>query len=296
MKDSIEKSLFGSDLKLPLVSRFASFRSQAASRITWHSHDCFEILLLLEGATAYEFSEKRTVELPGGHFMVIPPGTLHRGLHDVRRPVHLTGLMFDPSAAKAASNTPFTPQDLAWLKSQYLSRALRATRISPGLRDLLKSIPVDISGYDLTSVPLLLTLRFTVCAILLEAAKQLGAAEGAFEPKQTVQAAITYMKAHLSEEHSIHDVAKVVHCSRAKLFEVFKEETGMTPNDYWQRLRIDLAQEMLVNTNRSITQIAMDCGFSSSQYFSSVFRKYSGVSPTDYRQGLPLPIARSSSE
>lgn len=295
MQNSPEKSLYGSDLNLPLVSRVASFRSQSASRITWHSHEFFEILLLLDGATAYEFAEKRTVELPGGHFMVIPPGTLHRGLHDVRRPVHLTGLMFDPSLPEATVNTPFTRQDLAWLSSQFVSRAMQATRMSSGLRDLLKSIPVDISGKDLTSVPLLTTLRFTICAILLEAGKQLGV-ERAFEPKQTVQAAISYMKAHLSEEHSIHEVAKEVHCSRAKLFEVFKEETGMTPNDYWQRLRIDLAQEMLANTNHTITQVAMDCGFSSSQYFSSVFRKYSGVSPTDYRQGLPHSVARGSSK
>lgn len=295
MQNSTEKSLFGSDLSLPLLSRVTSFRSQSASRITWHSHEFFEILLLLDGATAYEFAEKRTVELPGGHFMVIPPRTLHRGLHDVRRPVHLTGLMFDPMLPEATINTPFTLQDLAWLSSQFVSRALQATRMSSGLRDLLKSIPVDISGNDLTSVPLMTTLRFTICAILLEAGKQLGM-ERAFEPKQTVQAAISYMKAHLSEEHSIHEVAEEVHCSRAKLFEVFKEETGMTPNDYWQRLRIDFAQEMLANTNNSITQIAMDCGFSSSQYFSSVFRKYSGVSPTDYRQSRPHPVARSSTE
>ncbi len=291
-----EKTITGSDINLPLVSRVASFRSQAASRITWHSHDCFEILLLLEGATAYEFAERRTVELPGGHFMVIPPGALHRGLHDVRRPVHLTGLMFDPSVAKATTNTPFTRKDLTWLKSKFVANDSQATRMNPGLRGLLHSIPADISGYDLNSVPLLVTLRITICAILLEAAKQLGAAERAFEPKQTVQATISYMKAHWGEGHSIHEIARAVGCSRAKLFEIFKEETGMTPNDYWQRLRIDLSQEMLSHSNKSITQIAMDCGFSTSQYFSSVFRKYSGVSPSDYRHSLPRPATRATSK
>lgn len=282
MPANAETNLAGMAFHLPLVSRIASIRSQSAARITWHSHDCFEMLLLMDGSTAYEFSDNKTVELPGGHFMIIPPGMLHRGLHDVRRPVRLNGILFDPLRKGAAKHTPFTAADLVWLNSQIVSGAQQAQRMGSELRSLVKAIPPDFSVLDLSCASLIASLRLIVCSILLEAAKQIGCAR-TFEPKQAVQSAIALMESHIDETISIETVAEAVHCSRARFFDLFKDATGMTPNDYWQRLRIDRAQRLLTGSSKSITEIAMECGFSTSQYFSSVFRKYSGVSPSDYR-------------
>lgn len=281
--DRAEECLLGSELNLPLVQRLTSIRPQSASRITWHTHDCYEILLLLDGSTAYEFRGLPAVELPGGHFMVIPPGTWHRGLHDVRRPVRLTGLMFDPTKSAHAANTSFLEPELAWLEKQFLTGAMQAKRMSSELRNLIKSLPREFSSFDPSQVSQVASLRLTVCAILLEAAKQLLLVRTT-APKLAVQAAIEFMKARQNDTCSIEAVAKAVRCSRAKLFEIFKESTGMTPNDYWQRLRIDRAQELLANSDLPIIHIALECGFSTSQYFSSVFRKYCGMSPSDYRQ------------
>ena len=283
MDHNAETNVAGVAFGLNLVNRIATLRSQSATRITWHSHDCFEMLLLMDGSTAYEFPDNETVDLPGGHFMLIPPGMLHRGLHDVRRPVSMTGIMFDPLRKGAAKHTPFTAVDLVWLNSQFVSGARQARRMSSELRSQVNSIPQDFSSMDLSSTLFVASLRLTVCSILLEAAKQIGCAR-TFEPKQAVQSAIAFMESHLDETISIETVAEAVHCSRAKFFDIFKDATGMTPNDYWQRLRIDRAQGLLTGSNMSITEIAMDCGFSTSQYFSSVFRKYSGVSPSDYRE------------
>ena len=153
------------------------------------------------------------------------------------------------------------------------------------LRNQVKAVPHDFTSLDWSNNSLMASLRLSLCSILLEAAKQLGSHRD-FEPEQAVQSTIEFMKSNLGETISIEDVAEAVHCSRAKLFEVFKESTGMTPNDYWQRLRIDRAQQLLANSNMSITTVAMECGFSTSQYFSTVFRKYAGVSPSDYRMAL----------
>ncbi len=282
MPANAETNLAGMDLQLPILSRIASIRSQSAARITWHSHDCFELLLLMDGSTAYEFSDNKTVELPGGHFMIIPPGMLHRGLHDVRRPVRLNGILFDPLRKGAAKHTPFTAADLAWLNSQFASGTPQARRMGFELRSLVKAIPSDFSRLELSGTSLVASIRLTVCSILLESARLLGSAK-TFEPKQVVRSTIAFMESHIDETVSVGTVAKAVQCSRAKLFDIFKDATGMTPNDYWQRLRIDRAQGLLTGSSKPITEIALECGFSTSQYFSSVFRKYSGVSPSYYR-------------
>ncbi len=279
---SEESRVSGELLGLPLVSSVTSIRSQSASRITWHQHGCYELLLLLDGSTAYEFSDGRTVELPGGHFMVIQPEMVHRGFHDVRRPVRLTGIMFDPNAKGAYKNSTFSSQELNWLHKQFDVGAMQSRHMGSELRSQMKSFPQDFADLDLTSTPIVASIRLKLCAIILEAAKQLTTVR-IYEPKQTVQSAIRYMESHLTESTTIQEIAEHVHCSRARLFQVFKDSTGLAPNDYWQRLRIDAAQALLSNSNRTITEIALDCGFTTSQYFSSVFRRYCGVTPTEYR-------------
>ena len=81
------------------------------------------------------------------------------------------------------------------------------------------------------------------------------------------------------------DLVRHVGFSRARMFDIFKAQTGLTPNDYLQRLRIEKAQERLRQTDLSVTEIALATGFSSGQYFSTVFARYKGVSPTDFRKG-----------
>ncbi len=280
-----ETTLDGIVLDLPLVKRIASIRSQSASRITWHSHDCFELLLATDGATDYEFSDETTVELTGGNFLAVAAGVRHRGNHDVRRPARLSGIMFDPAIRFATRYTPFTSADIAWMLRQFNAAAHQSRRMSQELRGLVNSLPRDFSLVDLSKPPAKAVLRLTICAILMEASKLLETTR-AFEPTQTVDQAIAFMKSNLIAPESIESIAKAVQCSRAKLFQVFKDSTGMTPNDYWQRLRIDRAQELLRCSEKSITEVALDCGFSSSQYFSSVFRKYSGTSPTEFRMSI----------
>ncbi|WP_437222532.1 hypothetical protein SH661x_002821 [Planctomicrobium sp. SH661] len=65
----IDMSIAGNQIGAPLFHRVAVIYSQLASRITWHSHEQFEILLLAEGATSYEFSDGQISDLPGGHFL-----------------------------------------------------------------------------------------------------------------------------------------------------------------------------------------------------------------------------------
>ena len=57
----------------------------------------------------------------------------------------------------------------------------------------------------------------------------------------------------------------------------------MTPNDYLQRLRLESARSLLAETSRSVTDIAFEVGFNSSQYFSTVFLQYTGLTPSGFR-------------
>lgn len=64
----------------------------------------------------------------------------------------------------------------------------------------------------------------------------------------------------------------------------FKMETGLAPYDYLLRQKIIEAQRLLCGTALSVTEIAGELDFSSSQHFACVFRQYTGKSPSEYRQ------------
>ena len=62
----------------------------------------------------------------------------------------------------------------------------------------------------------------------------------------------------------------------------FKQVTGIGPNEYINIARINAAEILLRTTNKSITQIAFECGFNDSNYFSAVFKKMKGITPKKY--------------
>jgi AraC-like DNA-binding protein len=238
--------------------------------------------MVLDGSTEYEFREGRIEKLSGGHFLTVAPGVEHRGHHDLRSPADLFGIQFTPRGPHSTRNTPFTRSDLNWIVEQIDSGAGRSHRMSPEMKGLVKTIPSLLAELASDHPSASLSVRMAICTILLQAAKQFAANE--FIPEHVVQSVVDHMKQHLADPGSIDSISKSIHCSRSRLFAVFKESTGMTPNDYRVRMRIAEAQQLLVSSSDSITEIALILGFSSSQYFSTVFKKYAGQSPSEYRE------------
>ena len=66
---------------------------------------------------------------------------------------------------------------------------------------------------------------------------------------------------------------------RTQLFHLFKQHTGLSPNEYLVRFRVKKAKEMLTQTSMSIVAVAKATGFSSVSYFNKVFLKYEGSRP-----------------
>lgn len=72
--------------------------------------------------------------------------------------------------------------------------------------------------------------------------------------------------------------------SRASLYNKLKALTGMGACDYINRLRIDCAAELLVNTSLTVNEIADRVGFTTAKYFSTVFKQIMGSTPTQYKE------------
>lgn len=84
----------------------------------------------------------------------------------------------------------------------------------------------------------------------------------------------------------IGPIAEEFYVSPEYLGKVYKRETGKSLKDSISEYRIQKAKELLLTPNVRIGEVAMQVGFDSFTYFSTMFKKYTGVTPNEYRKNL----------
>ena len=94
---------------------------------------------------------------------------------------------------------------------------------------------------------------------------------------------IDYIDNNYTENIDANLLAEICFLSRAQMFRLFKKETGETPIDYRNRLRIKKAQQLILDGECSVSEISEMLGFENIYYFSRIFKKYVGVSPSNYK-------------
>jgi len=99
-----------------------------------------------------------------------------------------------------------------------------------------------------------------------------------------VKRAIDLMQEKLAEPYSIERLAARVGTSVRQLERSFAQHARLTPAAAWRGLRLDHARWRLLNTTRTITQIADECGFADSSHFTRCFKDSFGEPPHAYRQ------------
>ena len=95
---------------------------------------------------------------------------------------------------------------------------------------------------------------------------------------------IEAMKARLADEFCLPYLAQIAGLSDYHFSRLFKRATGLSPSQYFIRLRMARARHLLLETDLSVIDIGMEVGYSSPSHFSQVFRREVGATPRAYRQ------------
>lgn len=93
-----------------------------------------------------------------------------------------------------------------------------------------------------------------------------------------------YIRAHISEPIKTSDIAEHLGKSRGGLTTEFKKHTGINLSDFIKLKKIQEAQELLYETNKSLILISNYLGFSSQSHFTRVFKEITGITPKEYRE------------
>lgn len=95
-----------------------------------------------------------------------------------------------------------------------------------------------------------------------------------------------YLNDNIANHISLETICQHVGISKYYLHRLFKEICGLTPLSYLTTIRLEKAKKRLQQSNNTIFEIAIDCGFENTPYFSNTFKRHVGVTPTQYRNGL----------
>lgn len=261
-----------------------------AARSPWekHTHDrAFEILYIAKGDQIVGASG-RGYRLGGGDLFVTRPGEVHStGIHPVNK-----GLFYWLQVAKIKR------QRFLGLKADEGDALVRSLNDlpSPALHGGLKfkarfeSI-ITLAGEDPATMHSLRLRQIVIDLLLAVIDSDQIPVQRQFD--RGIQACLSYIDCHLEEELSASELASSVNLSVSRLRAKWKQQIGMPLNDYILRCRIDAALRRIENGAANITALSYDLGFSSSQYFSTVFKKLTTSTPSAYvdacaRKGPPI--------
>lgn len=97
-------------------------------------------------------------------------------------------------------------------------------------------------------------------------------------------------------ELGIQDLCRAVHLSRTQVHRRLKRKTGKSATHYIRSVRLKHACKLLSDTDLSVTEVAMECGFEDPAFFSRVFKEEFGQPPSAYREGEKTNCNHSPSE
>src|ERR1035441_4400068 len=107
--------------------------------------------------------------------------------------------------------------------------------------------------------------------------------QGDSDPQQKMAQSIAYMKTHLNQPLTVPHLASIANLSASHYSALFKRQTGYAPIDYFIRLRMHQACQLLDNTDLSVKAVAGYLGYEDPFYFSRIFKALNDLSPTEYR-------------
>lgn len=243
----------------------------------------YEIHYIVNGELNW-WVEDNSYRLTPGMVLIIRPGELHGSQTGVLEPcehywlrIRLTDKMTLPG---------LTQKDSRKLVDAFEMIANRAFFASDLVNSFFEKILYEHRNHsEFSRMASRSALHLLLATLIRDNLALAGSIEYRESPVATkkINRCIQAIDQQLEQPPSIKELAKIAGLSDSAFRKRFREETGSSPHSYVTLRRIQEAQRRLLNSDLSIIDIAMDLGFSSSQYFATVFKRKTGVSPQHYR-------------
>jgi AraC-like DNA-binding protein len=244
------------------------------------THPAFEFHYMVKGSIHWRI-EKAVHPLREGEVSWTPPDLEHESIASHRDEHHILwiGIKIEQLGDEGAELIRGL-RDLA-ARQIYVFPVLRDVELV--LRGILLQI-VERRGRVRDACAQYLHLFVTLLLQALEAERSGSPPRDVRPYCYAVIRALQYMQEHLDERIPLETLARVSGLGRSQLSSRFLQEVGISPAAYHLQQRLEAARAVLMNPEMSITQVALEFGFSSSQHFTRAFGEAFGMAPLSWQR------------
>ncbi|QGQ94180.1 AraC family transcriptional regulator [Paenibacillus psychroresistens] len=275
------------------------FRDSQLNQRHFHSHFGYELYFCMQGNGSF-IAGDRLHTLERATLTIVRPMVLHHSKPDNRIPFHrfvlaveesyLQRLFGDDEGEYEELNVNENANQFRSL-AQWIAKTdqdschlqlnpLQMLKAKATLEQLAQEIMKKQSHFPMMVKSLMLQLFADLGRFHLESNKLRNESEGL---KQLVERMLNYLITHYQETISLNRLCRQFSISRSYMYQIFKQYTGTTMNEFLVAYRINKAKDLLHNIADPITEIAISVGFNDISHFCHTFKRQTGVTPSQYR-------------
>lgn len=267
----------------PVSCYYSEFTPNTYDYIDWHWHLEFQLCMTISGAVIWSTQSQQTV-VPAGEGIFINSQRVH---------------MARPSGKEAAFFcVDFPPDFICPIREERLyENSVRPILEEAGLHrkvinrgtdqgeeilDILSKMAVvfgeKADGYEFELIGNVFKVWKRIRELLEVDINRV--TDSADDRSQKI---LMFLQKNYATKVSLNEVADYIGLSRSECCRYFKKQFGQTISNYLLQYRIHKSKNLLTETDKSIAQVAQDCGFSDQSYYTRRFRELTGMTPKHYR-------------
>ena len=258
-------------------------RSSEYKMMDPHVHNHYELFYLSKGSCTF-LMRSHSYNLVPGSVIIIPPNTPHIIHYTSRQQSVRTSILFrEPDVI--FKNIDFIGEMLKDGKHKLILQIPPMYQVH--VEQLIRNMEAEQRFNDTKISPTMLSLCLIQLIIIINRFStgiDTNLIDELHTTNRQVNLAATYINRNYNQRISLSDIADASGFSPNYLSRKFKEDTGIGVHEYLTYVRLNKAAIELAHTDHTITEVALNNGFSDSNYFKDAFHKAYGMSPRDYRK------------
>ncbi len=256
-----------------------------------HWHEEAEFFMLLEGDILFQV-DTDYFPLWAGEAVFIESGDIHAAYALEQAPCRFCALVFHPDLLASAQFDTIQQNNILPLQEKRQSFPRHITPAIPWQQELLGHLERMMEAYANTMPGFEAFMKGTLLIMLSQIAiegrsvNHSQSDEADTTKINRLKKVILYIQDNYQEPIRTRDLSELIPMSEGQFCRFFKAMTRKTPVDYINSYRIRQAADLLQQTERKISDIALEVGFDNVSYFIKVFRKAMNCSPSEFRKAL----------
>lgn len=271
----------------PFLLSYEKLSKYEAGSFLWHWHPEIELTLVLSGEMLYKINSE-VFHLSKGQALFGNSSTLHAGEMYQDKDCEYVSITFDPKLIYGYENsTIYTKYIKSIVQNQALSaihfdatQAWHKTAIEI-IKDIVK---IDVGKEIAYELDILMKLEQFWKLLVVNNTE---VSENTISDKRNyerLRSIVAYVEQNYASNITLEEIAEVIHLCKSECSRMFKKYMKVSLFDFISQYRIEKSIYYLMNTNLSVSEVAIAVGFNDPNYFSKVFHKQKGCSPLKYRK------------